>query len=1009
MPFKFIELCTLLSRLEDLETRKTPLLPKIKLERYREVLRSWFSSHLGRLNELDTDGATALLSALLPGWRNERVYGIQAPSLCRILARALCLNMAELQVYQRPGNGDLADCLHRVMENRKAPLPIGSGVMVEEVDEMLQKLAGNCHWSDPSVPRPPPGSSESRDRTIERVLVRLTPNEGKWLVRILLKDLRPIQVDDALFLKNFHFLLPDLLRFQNSFHAAISMIKSELRELPSRPDPRTEQGYRLAAAKKLRPLVGTKISRPHSHKARSMDYCLKMLGGREWVVERKYDGEYCEIHVDLSISPIPTECIKIFSKSGKDSTHDRKKIIPTLVQSLRLGQRECKIKRQAILLGEMVVFSDEEDRIMPFEEIRKHVARSGHFIGTDRDSLPKGCEHLAIVFFDVLLWDDEIVMNRSVQERRMWLREVYKKSHGRALSAEWKTIDFSNVDARRQLGEQFSAAIARRCEGLMLKPCGVPYFSLEMQPADYRCSYIKLKKDYINGLGDEEDLAVIGASYDAQLAHTAPAKPYIKWTTFHLGCLINKHEVTQQQARPVFKHIGSIDHDKCIPKAVLETANIVGNLSAQPYLANSQPKAFDLESSRGLKMQVVFDKPLVFEVLGSGYERPSNCDFLMLRHPRVKKLHEYRTWLDCASFQELQENANNARDLPQHSESQETRIWLGKLERSCKRKFERERLASPRSRTSAKSDRFALLGSPDATPSVIRQVQIHPSRAAPTHTTPRTSSTPTASTPATDALPSSKSPTKRTYGDHDPTAPDATNAKRPCLTPNLQPTTTPAHRTPSSPLSEITNIKNPSPKPRTTRRHSRALSDLTSKLLTFIRPLILSESQEQSQTRRATSRIQCESSPKCLFANAVVHLAPCIASTPYITDDLLESHDAVIASELAHWDRNSFAHAAMTHTVSESQSHGGLRKLVLVESRRRHHVREVVRLIQGLNEGRLKERIEVYDWRVLEDGGCREHGKGEDGLKRFFLGATLFDDTLKRALFVGEREWLRRV
>ncbi|KAF7192609.1 DNA ligase 4 [Pseudocercospora fuligena] len=1001
MPFPFTELCTLLSRLEEVEIHHPPLLPKERPQRRRDVVERWFKSHLRQLNELNVEGATALLSALLPGWRNERVYGIQAPSLCRILGRVLRLNVSELQIYQKPGNGDLAECLMRVLE-RRGPAAIPP-VTIEEVDDMLQTLAGNCHWSDPSVPRLPPGSSEMRDQTIERILLRLSPNEGKWLARLILKNLRPIQVEDSLLLKNFHFLLPDLLRFQQNFHAAVSMLKSELRELPGRPDPRTEQGYRTAAAEKLRPMVGTKISRPHSHKARSIDYCLKMLGGREWVVERKYDGEYCEIHVDLSKSPDPAKCIKIFSKSGKDSTCDRKGIIETLTQSLRLGRKDCKIKGQAVLLGELVVFSDQEDRIMPFDEIRKHVARSGRFLGTDQDSLPKPHEHLAIVYFDVLLWDDEIIMRRSVHERRMWLREIYKKIHGRAIGAEWKVIDFSSDQARRYLGEQFSAANARRCEGLVLKPCGVPYFSLDMQPADYRCSYIKLKKDYTAGLGDEEDMAVIGASFDAQLAHTAPAKGYIKWTTFHLGCLTNKAEVEQRQARPVFKHIGSIDHEKCIPKAILETANILGNLSAQPYSTKHIPRVFDVEAAPGTKMQVVFDQPLVFEMLGSGYEKPSNCNFFMLRHPRVKKLHEDRTWLDCVSFQQLQNNARAAREVPPHSESQETRMWLDKLEQGCKRKFEKERLASPSLRISATPDRSTLLSSPVTR---SRPTSIVPSPAL-LRPTPRPESRKAPSTPS--ALPSSIAPSKRRHEDREPDAIDA-NAKRQCVHvgTDRQRKDALANRTASSPLSEITNIANATidPDGPLPNRRSRALSDMAKKLVSLVRPVNISESQEQSQLRRDTSRGHCEVSKRCPFSGTVIYLAPDIANYLYVSETLLECHDTVIVPSLSNWDRDSFSQPASGQIVSESQSYVGLRKIVLVESRRRHQVREVLRQIKDLNAGCFKERIEVYDWRILED--CENHDKGVEVLKKMhFIGATLFDDTRKRAIFVSERAELR--
>jgi DNA ligase-4 len=37
-------------------------------------------------------------------------------------------------------------------------------------------------------------------------------------------------------------------------------------------------------------------------------------------VERKYDGEYCQIYIDLSKDNDP---IRIFFKSGRDSTDNR--------------------------------------------------------------------------------------------------------------------------------------------------------------------------------------------------------------------------------------------------------------------------------------------------------------------------------------------------------------------------------------------------------------------------------------------------------------------------------------------------------------------------------------------------------------------------------------------------------------------------------------------------------------------------------------------------------------
>jgi DNA ligase-4 len=70
-------------------------------------------------------------------------------------------------------------------------------------------------------------------------------------------------------------------------------------------------------------------------------------------VERKYDGEYCQIHIDLSKDNDP---IRIFSKSGRDSTDDRIGLHGALRDSLRLGLNDCKIEKQCILEDSCAVF-----------------------------------------------------------------------------------------------------------------------------------------------------------------------------------------------------------------------------------------------------------------------------------------------------------------------------------------------------------------------------------------------------------------------------------------------------------------------------------------------------------------------------------------------------------------------------------------------------------------------------------------------------------------------------
>ncbi|KAJ4178496.1 hypothetical protein NW767_014849 [Fusarium falciforme] len=97
-------------------------------------------------------------------------------------------------------------------------------------------------------------------------------------------------------------------------------------------------------------------------------------------VERKYDGEYCQIHIDLNKSG---SGIKIFSKSGRDSTSDRMGIHRALRDGLELDTAGCQIKKRCILEGEVRVWNDDNGRIEPFHKICRHVKRSGRLLNGD--------------------------------------------------------------------------------------------------------------------------------------------------------------------------------------------------------------------------------------------------------------------------------------------------------------------------------------------------------------------------------------------------------------------------------------------------------------------------------------------------------------------------------------------------------------------------------------------------------------------------------------------------
>src|SRR6266498_5532525 len=116
---------------------------------------------------------------------------------------------------------------------------------------------------------------------------------------------------------------------------------------------------REIADSELEPQVGVMIARPVYEKARSIKHGCHLAGLSRMSVERKYDGEYCQIHIDLNQARY---YIKIFSKSGKDSIIDRVGLHRAVRDSLALDIVDCRIKR-CILEGELLVWTDDDERI----------------------------------------------------------------------------------------------------------------------------------------------------------------------------------------------------------------------------------------------------------------------------------------------------------------------------------------------------------------------------------------------------------------------------------------------------------------------------------------------------------------------------------------------------------------------------------------------------------------------------------------------------------------------
>jgi len=283
---------------------------------------------------------------------------------------------------------------------------------VEEIDNVLAGVAASCRFSSPRV-----RSSKARLKRTDafgEIYSRLEATEAKWFTRLILKDFSPVVLEPQAVYRYYDGLLPQVLRIQNDFSVAVDLLRA--RSVAGRPacSPQLDLNF----VRILKPQLGVKVGRQPWFKARSIKHCMDMGSGR-MSCEKKIDGEYCQIHIDLSKG---ARCIQIFSKSGKDSTADRSglhrfvkppllslavhrahPIVSAIRESLGIGKQTCRITKGCILEGELVVYSEkvhsfadgglvamlmevQHERILPFHKIRRHVVRSGVYIGTGQDS-----------------------------------------------------------------------------------------------------------------------------------------------------------------------------------------------------------------------------------------------------------------------------------------------------------------------------------------------------------------------------------------------------------------------------------------------------------------------------------------------------------------------------------------------------------------------------------------------------------------------------------------------
>ncbi|KAI0743560.1 hypothetical protein C8Q80DRAFT_1181931 [Daedaleopsis nitida] len=268
-------------------------------------------------------------------------------------------------------------------------------------------------------------------------------------------------------------------------------------------------------AKQLPLTVGVPLLPTLGSPTRSLDEIYDRLGFLPFTAEFKYDGQRAQIHASRVEKQQPF--VRIFSRHLEDMT-DKYPDVVSLVQDIFESSPQTA---SFILDAEVVAIDPTTGALKTFQELSNRARKDV--------KLEEVKVSVCVFAFDIMFLDGQILLENPFRERRALLRTRFPPftppQKGAARFDHVKSVE--SEEGREAVEEFWQTAVNSSSEGLMVKllDSGEVLEEPEQKkdkprrkalPATYEpdkrtSAWLKLKKDYVVGLGDSLDLVPIGA------------------------------------------------------------------------------------------------------------------------------------------------------------------------------------------------------------------------------------------------------------------------------------------------------------------------------------------------------------------------------------------------------------------------------------------------------------------------------------------------------------------
>ncbi|KAI8888833.1 DNA ligase/mRNA capping enzyme [Backusella circina FSU 941] len=343
-------------------------------------------------------------------------------------------------------------------------------------------------------------------------------------------------------------------------------------------------------------------------------------------IEEKIDGERLQLHYDKELDQIKwftRNQIEETGRYGNRSTASTKlssKVIPGLNG------------KTLILDGEMVAYDPNSDTFLPFGTLKTAAAND-----INDDDQPHPC----FIVFDVLWYNDHLIMNYKLEDRLKVLDKVVT-NQGKHMFILPRIIGSSED----QVQDELASMIIKRKEGLILKNPNLVYNLNSKNGA-----WLKMKPEYMDGMTENSDLIVVGAKYGT-------GRRSNKMAQFLVAVRDDRIPDTEDPKFITYAMIGIGFKDDDL-KELSQTIT-----STVPYNRNNQPEWLGHPKRSNEEPDVIIDyrQSLVFEIKATQIVTASHVGMThSLRFPRFVRVRKDKSWKDCMTVKDVEEALSEGR------------------------------------------------------------------------------------------------------------------------------------------------------------------------------------------------------------------------------------------------------------------------------------------------------------------------------------------------------------